>query len=99
MNFSNTPALETERLILRKFTEADMEAFFKIYSDKDVNIYLPWFPVKSVEEAVIFFNERYKREYGYQYAVCLKSDAVPIGYIHVNMDESHDLGYGLRREF
>ena len=40
----------------------------------------------------------YKRQ-GYRYAICLKSDNVPIGYIHVSAEESHDLGYGLRREF
>ena len=47
----NTPTLETERLILRKFTENDMEALFKIYSDKEVNRFLPWFPLNSIEEA------------------------------------------------
>lgn len=29
----NTPTLETERLILRKFTEDDMEALFLILKD------------------------------------------------------------------
>lgn len=33
----NTPTLETERFILRKFSENDLEALFKIYSDKEVN--------------------------------------------------------------
>jgi len=47
----NTPLLETERLILRKFTENDIEALFTIYGDKDVNTFLPWFPLKSLEEA------------------------------------------------
>ncbi|NLT58674.1 MAG: GNAT family N-acetyltransferase, partial [Clostridiales bacterium] len=40
----NTPALETERLILRKFTENDLEALLAIYGDEEVNTYLPWFP-------------------------------------------------------
>ena len=103
MSFINTPTLETERLILRKFTEADMDAFLTIYSDKDVNTYLPWFPVNSIEEARTFFDERYQSEYrspcGYRYAICLKIDDIPIGYVNVSMEESHDLGYGLRREF
>ena len=38
----NTPALETERLILRKFTEKDMEALFLILKDEEVNQFLPW---------------------------------------------------------
>lgn len=37
----NTPALETERLILRKFTENDIEALFLILKDGDVNKFLP----------------------------------------------------------
>ena len=38
----NTPTLETERLILRKFTEQDMEALFLILQDEEVNRFLPW---------------------------------------------------------
>ena len=33
----NTPALETERLVLRQFTENDIEALFRIFSDEEVN--------------------------------------------------------------
>lgn len=99
----NTPELETERLILRRFTKEDAEAVFLIYSDKEVNTYLPWFPLKTMEEAEAFLEEQYLRTYeepqGYRYAVCLKEDSVPIGYINVSMDESHDFGYGLRKEF
>ena len=103
MNLINTPTLNTDRLILRKIDESDMEALLKIYGDREVNIYLPWFPLLSMEEAEIFFEERYRREYkkpsGYKYAICLKSNNTPIGYIHVSTDESHDFGYGLCREF
>lgn len=37
----NTPKLETNRLILRKFNENDLKAFYNIFSDKKVNLYLP----------------------------------------------------------
>lgn len=103
MQIQNTPALETDRLILRKFTENDMDALFSIYKDEEVNTYLPWFPLKSLEETITFFKENYARSYqqakGYRYAVCLKTDNVPIGYVHVCMDDSYDFGYGLRKEF
>ncbi len=60
-------------------------------------------PIHSISQASELFEKSYRDTYrakrGYAYAVCLKSDNIPIGYIHVNMDESHDLGYGLRREF
>lgn len=99
----NTPLLETERLILRKFTENDVEALFYIYKDEEVNTYLPWFPLKSLEESKRFYKDKYEKAYqldnGYRYAICLKTDNVPIGYVHVSSDDSHDLGYGLRKEF
>lgn len=99
----NTPVLETERLVLRKFMEDDLPELFDIYSDEDVNKYLPWFPLKSMEETKTFFEERYTPDYakseGYRYAICFKNDNVPIGYINVGTDESYDLGYGLRKEF
>ena len=59
----NTPRLETERLILRKFTEDDLEALHAIYSDEEVNRFLPWFPLKSMEEARAFFEARYAAVY------------------------------------
>lgn len=103
MKNHNTPILETERLILRKFTENDIEALFSIYSDEEINTYLPWFPLKSLEEAKTFFEERYEEAYrqplGYRYAICLKNDNVPIGYVNVSVNDNHDLGYGLRKEF
>lgn len=103
MNFTNTPTLETERLILRRFKDADLDALFQIYSDEEVNTYLPWFPLHSMEEARTFFEERYREPYaqprGYRFAICLRSDNIPIGYVHVDTGESHDFGYGLRREF
>lgn len=37
--------LETDRLILRKFEERDMEALYLFLKDEEVNIFLPWFPV------------------------------------------------------
>ena len=103
MNNQNTPVLETQRLILRKFTENDIKALFDIYKDEEVNLYLPWFPLKSLKEAETFFYEKYIKEYKkdrvYRYAICLKTDNLPIGYVNVSMDNSHDLGYGLRKEF
>ena len=99
----NTPMLETARLILRKFTENDLEALFLILKDEEVNRFLPWFPMKNLEETREFYEERYAAQYakpqGYAYAICLKEDDIPIGYIKVDMEEHHDFGYGLRKEF
>ena len=55
----NTPTIRTDRLILRKFTEEDMEALFLILKDEEVNRFLPWYPAKSIAEASQFYEERY----------------------------------------
>lgn len=99
----NTPTLETQRLLLRKFTAADLDALYEIFRDEEVNTFLPWLPLKSLDDARDFYEARYVRAYrlpcAYRYAICLKAENIPIGYIHVASDDSHDLGYGLRREF
>ena len=99
----NTPRLETERLILRKFTENDIGALYLVLKDEVANVFLPWFPLKSMDEARTFFATRYAAKYAqpqaYAYAICLKKDNYPIGYIKVDMDDGHDFGYGLRQEF
>lgn len=99
----NTPLLETERLILRQARRQDIPALYAIYSDIEVNTFLPWFPLQSEKEAQELFETKYAAVYaqpqGYQYVICLKEDDVPIGYVHLSMDSSHDLGYGLRKEF
>ena len=99
----NTPTLYTQRLILRRFEERDLEALYAIFGDEDVNTFLPWYPVKDRSEARAFYEERYAQAYrqerGYRYAICLKEDDVPIGYVNVGMDGGHDLGYGLLKEF
>ncbi len=93
------PILETRRLILRKFTEQDMEALFLILQDEEVNKFLPWYPVKSMEETISFYEEKYAQPQAYAYAIELLEDNFPIGYIKVDMEEPHDFGYGLRKEF
>ena len=99
----NTPRLETERLILRKFTETDIPWIFEIYRDVEVKRFLPWLPVKTMAGAAQIFQEQYaahyNRRYGYDYAICLKKDDRPIGYMKVSMDSSYDLGYGLGQAY
>ena len=99
----NTAIIETKRLLLRKFDKDDIEAIYRIYSDKEVNTFLPWFVLKDINEAKQLYKEQFEsqdnQEIAYHYAICLKENNIPIGYIHVNMDESHDFGYALCKEF
>lgn len=102
-NMTNTPPLETARLTLRKFASTDLEALYSIYSDVDVNVFLPWFPLKSLDEALMFFEnkcaEAYRLSDEYYYAICLKSDNIPIGDIHISHSDSHDFGFCLKKEY
>lgn len=101
MNNIGATALQTERLILREFTEKDIPALFSLLNDKEVNTFLPWFPVQSLTETREFYERRiatvYRQRQGYYYAICLKTDNIPIGYVNVSADDSRDLGYALQR--
>lgn len=52
-----------------------------------------------MEETIEFYEEKYAQPQAYAYAICLKEDNFPIGYIKVDMEEPHDFGYGHRKEF
>lgn len=98
----NTPTIETNRLILRKFTIQDTADMLAILSDEEVNAFLPWFPLKNLEETEEFLNQHYlsyyEKPWSYRYAICQKQENRPIGYIAVSDDDSFDLGYGLAKE-
>ena len=59
------------------------------------------FLLKNLDEAKSFYQERYasiyQKKQRYAYAICLKENNLPIGYVNINLDESHDLGYGLKK--
>ena len=99
----NTPRLETARLVLRKFMENDVTDLFEILNDEETNAFLPWFPLKDINEARLFLQERflayYEKPSSYRYAVCLRENNRPIGYVWLSEDKSHDLGYGLKKKF
>ena len=107
MKKENTPSLETERLILRKFTDDDVEDMFLIYSDEEVNQFLPWFPFQTVQETrdYLYNNifKEYAKDIAFRYAVVYKPTNQVIGYVSLGgIDEknaSGDLGYGLRKEY
>lgn len=99
----NTPTIITDRLILRKFIKTDVKALFKILSDSKVNTFLPWYPLENLEETKTFLHNRflsfYDKPSSYRYAICLKEDNRPIGYVWLSDDESKDFGYGLKKDF
>ena len=58
-NPRNTPRLETPRLILRRFVPEDAPALWELLRDREVNRFLPWFPVETLAEAEKFLRERF----------------------------------------
>lgn len=74
-----------------------------ILEDEEVNKFLPWYPIKSLEETRKFYEERYLTKYAqpqaYAYAICLKDNNYSIGYIEVDIEQPYDFGYALRKEF
>ncbi len=90
--------LETDRLLLRNFSEKDMDVLYLLLRDEEVNTFLPWFPVKNREETQKFYEQRLADK-PYSLAICLKEDDYPIGYIKMDTGESHDFGYALCKEF
>lgn len=72
--------IETKRLILRPFVKNDVTALFRIMSDAAVNRFLPLFPLKTIEEAENYLQEKYLNRYeagvDFYYALCFKADNV-----------------------
>ncbi len=85
MTHKGTVTLETERLILRRFTMDDAEPMFRNWaSDPEVTKYLTWPTHKHVDishEVIKNWLSGYESESKYNWAVELKSLHEPIGSI------------------
>ena len=98
--------LETERLILRKWTDADAESLFEYAKDPDVGPIAGWPPHQSVEESLSIIRNVLGG--GECYAICEKENGKAIGTIelklngHTDMTERDDeceMGYWLGKPF
>ena len=71
--------IETGRLILRKWTEADADSLFEYAKDPDVGPIAGWPPHKSVNESLsVIRNVLNGAEC---YAICEKGSVIAIGAI------------------
>lgn len=82
-----TKELETERLILRKFTLDDAKDMFNNYgSDSDTSKYLVWNTHKNIEDSISYIKdvlEKYKKDNFYCWGVVLKKTNALFGAISV----------------
>jgi ribosomal-protein-alanine N-acetyltransferase len=87
MTHRNTVTLETERLILRRFTLDDADAMFRNWcNDPEVTKFLMWQTHKNVEETRQIREEwvsAYEQPDNYQWAIVPKDFGEPIGSIAV----------------
>lgn len=92
MKHKGTITIETDRLILRKFTKDDVEAAFRNWtSDEQVTKFLRWPTHQDIavtERVLNYWLEEYEKDDFYQWAIELKEIKEPIGTISaVGMDE------------
>lgn len=83
MEHKGTITLETERLILRRFTESDAEAAFRNWTSSDaVTKFLRWETYRDISVMRDYINfqlENYKKTDTYDWAIVLKELGEPIG--------------------
>ena len=98
--------LQTERLILRPWCEADAESLYECAKDPDIGPIAGWPVHKSVEESLDVIKNVFTGKECY--AICEKENNIAIGAIelklngHTDMTERDDeceLGYWLGKEF
>lgn len=106
MKNCGTQRIETDRLILRRYTLEDADAMYKNWaSDSEVTKFLTWQPHSSVEVSRSIIEDwlkEYSDEKYYHWAIVLKDNGnEPIGgisVVHMNEDISMvHIGYCLGR--
>ena len=101
MKHKGTITIETDRLILRKFTVGDVDAAFRNWtSDENVTEFLRWpthANIAITERVLNSWIAGYERVNFYQWAIMLKVSDEPIGTISaVDIDEQTEkvhIGY------
>ncbi len=108
MNHLGTKTLETERLILRRFTIEDAEDMYQNWAnDPEVTKYLPWQAHKNVDvskSVLADWIKQYSDPEYYQWAITLKSSNQPvigsIGAVGKNDDlQIVQIGYCIGRKW
>ncbi|MCR5608849.1 MAG: GNAT family N-acetyltransferase [Lachnospiraceae bacterium] len=107
MNHIGTIQLETERLILRRFTLDDADSVFNNWaSDDEVTRYLTWLTHQSVDDSRMYMEycvQGYNNLAFYEWGIELKETQELIGNISVvkiiDDIESLELGWVLGRKY
>ena len=100
-----SPKLETERLILRRYNESDIDAFYEILHDDRLHKYI-LFPDLTVEQELEYIKNCMKdveTDKCEKWAIVLKENNETLGNISVNtVVKNHnycDVGYVIRYDY
>lgn len=103
MNNKGTVVLETERLILRRFTLDDAEEIFNNWgSDPEVSKYVRWSTHKSIDDTKVYLDSVMKkyRNNEFEWALSLKDTGELIGAMgaFISEDDRIEVGYNTARK-
>ncbi|MEO1413470.1 MAG: GNAT family N-acetyltransferase [Bacteroidota bacterium] len=100
---------ETDRLILRKIEEYDLQGLFELDSDPEVHRYLGGKPIKRLEESqsiVDYIRQQYEAAGIGRWAVVDKASREFVGWAGLKYEKEvrvdrhyYDLGYRLKKKF
>lgn len=106
LNFSPFHIITTQRLVLRKINDSDVDEIFILRSDKRILKYLDRTPAKSVEDVYKFIkniNELERSNEAITWAITLKNISKLIGTIGFwNITKEHyraEIGYALNPDY
>lgn len=75
MAYLGTPNLETERLLLRKFSLEDAKDMYEYASDSEVAKYVMWNPHQTINGSLGFIQftlDRYEKDEAEDWGIVLK---------------------------
>lgn len=104
--YGDLPKLETERLLLRKMTEADLPALYAYGRDPEVSKYVTWEQHRSLDDTRMYLDfvlHRYNNEQLAPWAIEHKESSEMIGTIDFVYWKPNqhiaEIGYALHREY
>lgn len=101
MNHIGTKTIETNRLILRRFTEDDAQEIYEGYVNQEDFLYYANKEKRTLQEEIDSLkgiDEKYNNPEYYNWLITLKNNKKVIGAIHLNIDnynESVEFNYAI----
>lgn len=104
--FEEIPVLESGRLVLRGFSDNDIDDIFEYASIPEVTVFLPWETHRSIDDTKKFLKlskDMFEKKDNIDFAIVLKSENKVIGGISIrkwnNENRCADIGYVLSPKY